>query len=53
VGEQETFAGAGSAQWLKLHRVEVVILGDENARDLLRTFIAGNGDIWNEDIGVK
>lgn len=50
VGESETFAGA--REFMEQHGVEVVDLGLEECKQLMRDFIANNPALWNEDIGM-
>jgi len=49
IGENRTFAG-GEA-WLREHGVRIVVLDNEECRLLLASFIAGQPEVWNEDIG--
>ncbi len=49
VGESETFAGARA--FMQAHGIEVVDLDLEECKQLMRTFIDANPDLWNEDIG--
>ncbi|MFE5588732.1 nucleoside deaminase [Streptomyces sp. NPDC056549] len=49
VGEAETFHGGHD--WLTEHGVEVVVLDDPACVALMREFVAGHPDLWNEDIG--
>lgn len=48
-GESQTFAGA--KDWLLSRGVEVVDLSDPECISLMRSFIAENPGLWNEDIG--
>ena len=48
IGEAETFAG--NPDLLRAHGVEVIIVGDPDCIALMRLFIAGNPQLWNEDI---
>ncbi|WP_431710203.1 nucleoside deaminase [Glutamicibacter uratoxydans] len=48
IGEAENFAG--ELQWLTERGVEVLILDDPQARDLMKKFIAEQPTLWNEDI---
>jgi cytosine/creatinine deaminase len=48
VGENSTFGG--NEDFLRSHGVEVVVLGDERCKSLMRRFQAEHLDIWNEDI---
>lgn len=49
VGESRTFTGGHD--WLTDHGVDVTVLDDERCVALMTDFIAGNPDLWNEDIG--
>lgn len=48
IGEAENFAG--ELQWLTERGVEVLVLDDAKAGDLMRRFIAEQPSLWNEDI---
>lgn len=48
-GESENFPGA--REFMKSHGVEVIDLGLEECKGLMREFIANNPELWNEDIG--
>lgn len=48
-GEAETFPGA--PDFLKSHGVEVTNLDLDACKQLMRTFIENNPELWNEDIG--
>ncbi len=48
-GESETFPGA--REFLEARGVEVIDLGLEECKRLMRDFIAANARLWNEDIG--
>lgn len=48
-GESQTFAGA--KDWLLSRGVEVEELSDPECISLMRSFIAENPGLWNEDIG--
>jgi cytosine deaminase len=48
-GESETFPGA--REFMESHGVEVIDLGLEECKELMREFIASNPELWNEDIG--
>jgi cytosine deaminase len=50
IGEDRTFTGGQG--WLAEHGVDITILDDERCVAMMTTFIAGNPDLWNEDIGV-
>jgi len=48
-GESRNFAGAGD--FLRDHGVEVIDLDLPECYEMMAGFIAGHGDLWNEDIG--
>ena len=48
-GESENFSGA--KKFMEEHGVEVIDLGLEECKTLMRDFIRGNPKLWNEDIG--
>lgn len=50
IGENETFKGA--EDHLRSRGVEVVNLDSAACKALMREFIRGHPEIWNEDIGV-
>jgi creatinine deaminase len=50
IGENTTFQGP--EDYLRSRGVELEILNDEECRQMMRDFIAGNPALWNEDIGV-
>lgn len=49
VGEAETFSGG--IVWLRENGVRVIVLDNDECKELLRTFIDEKPEIWNEDIG--
>ena len=49
VGENTTFYGG--EDYLRSRGVEVVVVDDEECKELMRQFIAANPELWNEDIG--
>lgn len=49
VGENRTFLGA--EDHLRRHGVEVEVVDDERCIAMMTDFIAGNPELWNEDIG--
>lgn len=51
IGENKTFVG-GEA-YLKQRGVEVVVLENEECRELMDKFIKEKPEVWNEDIGVE
>jgi len=51
IGETTTFDGEGTLELLRSHSVDVQILDDQRARDLMKTFIAEQPHLWAEDIG--
>lgn len=50
LGENETFMGAEDL--LRANGVEVVNLNSDECKEMMRTFIAEEPELWNEDIGV-
>jgi len=50
IGENQTFLGA--EDWLRGNGVALEIVQDERCLRLMREFIAGRPELWNEDIGV-
>jgi cytosine deaminase len=50
IGENRTFLGA--EDWLRANGVALEVVQDEECTRLMREFIAGRPDLWNEDIGV-
>lgn len=51
VGESVNFQGG--IEWLRENGVKIIDLNSQECIDLLRGFIEGNPEIWNEDIGVS
>ncbi len=49
IGENHTFCGP--EDYLRSRGVEVVIVDNQECRQLLETFIKNNPKLWNEDIG--
>ncbi|HET8983932.1 MAG TPA: nucleoside deaminase [Pedococcus sp.] len=49
VGENKTFYGG--EEYLRSRGVEVVVLDDQQCVAMMEQFIAGNPELWNEDIG--
>jgi len=49
VGESVNFSGG--VEWLRENGVEVIDLNSEECVEMLRSYIAMNPEIWNEDIG--
>jgi creatinine deaminase len=49
IGENQTFMG--EEELLRSRGVEVVVLQDAACIDLMRRFVAGKPEVWNEDIG--
>lgn len=49
VGESVNFAGG--IEWLRENGVNVIDLGSQECVEMLADFIAGNPEVWNEDIG--
>jgi creatinine deaminase len=50
LGENATFMGAEDL--LRANGVEVINLDSEECKEMMRTFIAEEPELWNEDIGV-
>jgi creatinine deaminase len=50
LGENETFLGAEDL--LRSNGVEVINLNSDECKEMMRTFIAQEPELWNEDIGV-
>ena len=50
IGENKTFMGAESL--LKQHRVDVVVLNNNECIQMMEEFIKTKPELWNEDIGV-
>jgi cytosine/creatinine deaminase len=49
IGENKTFKGP--EEYLKSRGVEVIVVDDKECKNLLKTFIKQNPELWNEDIG--
>jgi len=50
IGENSTFMG--EEELLKSRGVEVVVVDNNECKDLMNRFISENPTLWNEDIGV-
>lgn len=50
IGENETFMGA--EELLRENGVEVILLDDQECKDMMNAFIEKHPELWNEDIGV-
>jgi len=50
IGENQTFQGPEA--YLRSRGVELVVVNDPECVRLMRTFIAAQPQLWNEDIGV-
>ncbi len=50
IGENRTFCGPES--YSKSRGVEVVVVDNQECRQLMEAFIKSNPELWNEDIGV-
>ncbi len=50
VGENRTFFGA--EEYLRANGIQVEVIQDDECIALMRDFIRGNPQLWNEDIGV-
>jgi cytosine deaminase len=51
VGESRTFAGG--LAWLRECGVRVIDLDSAECAAMMRDYIAGNPEVWNEDIGEE
>ncbi len=49
IGENRTFCGP--EDYLKSRGVEVMIIDNQECRQLMEMFIENNPELWNEDIG--
>jgi len=49
IGENETFMGGEAL--LKANGVEVVVVNDQECKNLMAEFIKNKPELWNEDIG--
>lgn len=49
VGENETFRGP--EDYVRSRGVEVLVVDNQECRQLMETFIKKNPELWNEDIG--
>jgi creatinine deaminase len=49
IGENHTFCGP--EEYVRSRGVEVVIVDNPECRQLMKTFIENNPELWNEDIG--
>jgi cytosine/creatinine deaminase len=49
IGENRTFCGP--EDYVKSRGVEVVVVDNQECRELMERFIENNPDLWNEDIG--
>jgi len=50
IGENRTFLGAEDL--LRSRGVDVVVVDDQRCVTMMKTFIATNPELWNEDIGL-
>lgn len=50
IGENRTFRGP--EDYLRSRGVEVVVVDNQECRQVMETFIDNNPELWNEDIGV-
>jgi len=50
IGENETFFG--EEELLKERGVEVIVINDNKCKEMMKSFIESNQELWNEDIGV-
>jgi len=49
IGENRTFCGP--EDYVRSRGVEVVIIDNQECRQIMETFINNNPELWNEDIG--
>ncbi|MRR07160.1 MAG: nucleoside deaminase [Deltaproteobacteria bacterium] len=49
IGENRTFRGP--EEYVRSRGVELVVVDTPECRELMERFIAGNPELWNEDIG--
>jgi cytosine/creatinine deaminase len=49
IGENDTFLGG--EELLKSKGIEVVVLGSDECKSLMKQFIEAKPEVWNEDIG--
>ena len=49
IGENRTFCGPES--YVKSRGVEVVVIDNQECRQLMETFIKNNPELWSDDIG--
>jgi cytosine deaminase len=49
IGENRTFCGP--EEYVRSRGVEVVVVDNQECRQLMQTFIENNPELWNEDIG--
>jgi len=50
IGENETFMG--EEELLRTRGVEVIMVNNDQCKQLMKSFIESNPTLWNEDIGV-
>jgi len=50
IGENRTFCGP--EDYVRSRGVEMVVIDNQECRQLMETFIEKNPELWNEDIGV-
>jgi len=50
IGENRAFCGP--EDYVRSRGVEVVVIDNQECRQLMETFIKNNPELWNEDIGV-
>lgn len=49
IGENQTFKGP--EEYVKSRGVDVVVVDDQECKQLMEDFIEANPELWNEDIG--
>jgi cytosine/creatinine deaminase len=50
IGENHTFCGP--EDYVKSRGVDVVVVDNQDCRQLMEIFIKNNPELWNEDVGV-
>ena len=51
IGENENFKG--NIPFLRKHGVEVILIDDEECKNLMSKFIKEHPELWNEDIAGR
>lgn len=50
IGENTTFYGG--EDWLREYGTKVIVIDNQECKEMLQCYISKNSDIWNEDIGI-